>query len=230
MNIQNEVKIIRSARKTMTLQIDAGGSLVVRAPFHVREKAVSEFIQMNQEWIIRAQQKKREQQSKLERYRKQPGGAFLYLGKEYIICETKARRIRLIEDRIELPEGTDPGRELYQWMKKQAGAVLREKTREKADMLGLMPHGISITQARSRWGSCSGRNNISFSFCLMMCPVEVIDYVIIHELCHIQEKNHKQPFWRLVEAFDPAYKEHRQWLHEHSYYMDIMQELQDMHS
>jgi hypothetical protein len=75
--------------------------------------------------------------------------------------------------------------------------------------MNLYANKIGITAAKTRWGSCSGRNNINFSWRLMMAEPEVIDYVIVHELAHIKEKNHGKQFWRLVEKYEPDYRERK---------------------
>ena len=72
--------------------------------------------------------------------------------------------------------------------------------------MGLNANKISITSAKTRWGSCSGKNNLNFTWRLMMAEPEVIKYVIIHELAHIKEKNHGKRFWTLVEQYEPEYK------------------------
>lgn len=74
---------------------------------------------------------------------------------------------------------------------------------------------ITIRNQVSRWGSCSQKGNLNFNCLLMLCPSEVLDYVVIHELCHIKEMNHSKRFWGLVERFCPEYKQHKAWLKEH---------------
>lgn len=74
---------------------------------------------------------------------------------------------------------------------------------------------ITIRNQVSRWGSCSAKGNLNFNCLLMLCPIEVLDYVIIHELCHIKEMNHSKRFWSLIERFCPEYKQHKAWLKEH---------------
>ena len=76
----------------------------------------------------------------------------------------------------------------------------------------MQAENVKITSAEKRWGSCSGDDNLSFSFRLIMAPPDIIDYVIVHELMHIKEKNHSPKFWKLVEAVMPEYKIHRRWL------------------
>ena len=74
---------------------------------------------------------------------------------------------------------------------------------------------ITIRNQVSRWGSCSAKGNLNFNCLLMLCPAEVIDYVVVHELCHLKEMNHSKKFWSLVERFCPEYKQHKAWLKEY---------------
>jgi predicted metal-dependent hydrolase len=86
---------------------------------------------------------------------------------------------------------------------------------EEAAELGVRWSRIEIRDQRSRWGSCSTRGNLSFNWRLVLAPFEVLDYVVVHELCHLREPNHSRRFWRLVESRRPDWRAHRDWLHEH---------------
>jgi predicted metal-dependent hydrolase len=86
---------------------------------------------------------------------------------------------------------------------------------EEAPLLGVEPKRIQIRDQRSRWGSCSTRGTLSFNWRLVLAPFEVLDYVVVHELCHLREPNHSRRFWRLVEERRPDWRAHRDWLHEH---------------
>jgi predicted metal-dependent hydrolase len=74
---------------------------------------------------------------------------------------------------------------------------------------------ITIRMQKSRWGSCSGKGNLNFNCLLMRTPDEIIDYVVVHELCHLKEMNHSPRFWAEVEKIFPDYKERRKWLKDH---------------
>ena len=83
-----------------------------------------------------------------------------------------------------------------------------------SDKMGLNPSYIHIKEMKSRWGSCTGKNGINLNIRLFYTPKPVIDYVVIHELCHITHKNHQAAFWQAVETFDHEYLAHRKWLRE----------------
>jgi predicted metal-dependent hydrolase len=86
---------------------------------------------------------------------------------------------------------------------------------DEADALGVHYDRIEIRDQRSRWGSCSTRGTLSFNWRLVLAPFEVLDYVVVHELCHLREPNHSRRFWRLVESRRPDWRVQREWLNEH---------------
>jgi predicted metal-dependent hydrolase len=86
---------------------------------------------------------------------------------------------------------------------------------EEAPAIGVEPMRIQIRDQRSRWGSCSTRGTLSFNWRLVLAPFDVLDYVVVHELCHLREPNHSGRFWKLVEQRRPDWRAQRDWLHEH---------------
>jgi predicted metal-dependent hydrolase len=86
---------------------------------------------------------------------------------------------------------------------------------EEAEELGVRWARIEIRDQRTRWGSCSTRGHLAFNWRLVLAPFEVLDYVVVHELCHLREHNHSRRFWKLVESRRPDWRTHRDWLHEH---------------
>ena len=97
-------------------------------------------------------------------------------------------------------------------LKAKARAVLPEKVAYWSVKMGVRPTGLKITAARKRYGSCSGKNSLCFSCFLMDCPEAAIDLVVVHELCHIREKNHGPRFYALLERYLPDYKERKKLL------------------
>ena len=86
---------------------------------------------------------------------------------------------------------------------------------EEAPELGVAPKRIQIRDQRSRWGSCSTTGTLSFNWRLVLAPLDVLDYVVVHELCHMRVPDHSRRFWRLVEARRPHWRRQRDWLYEH---------------
>lgn len=106
--------------------------------------------------------------------------------------------------------------EIELWYKEQTGRIISERLPRLSANTGLSYNKVSIKRQKSRWASCSKKLNLNFNLLLAAAPLEVIDYVIIHELAHTVELNHSKRFWKVVQDADPAYKEHRVWLEDHS--------------
>ena len=97
-------------------------------------------------------------------------------------------------------------------LKEKARQLLLPKVDFWSEKMGLVPTGVRITAARTRYGSCSGKNSLCFSCFLMLCPEEAVDLVVVHELCHIREKNHGPRFYALLEHYLPDYRERKKLL------------------
>lgn len=113
---------------------------------------------------------------------------------------------------VVLPKLTD--REIHN-LADQALQDIPERVRKFAPLVGVDYGKITIRNQRSRWGSCSGKGNLNFNCLLMLCPEEVRDYVVVHELCHRKQMNHSAAFWEEVERVLPDYRSQLQWLKEH---------------
>ncbi len=165
-------QLLRSARKTLSLEITRDGRLVVRAPLRTTQRQIDEFIANHEAWITSGLEKQR-----------------------------RRREAR--------PEPSDQGREA---LVRLAMERLPGRVAHFAAIMGLYPAGITITGARTRFGSCSGKNRICFSWRLMQYPEEAVDYVVVHELAHIRHKNHSPAFYACVEQVLPDWRERRQML------------------
>jgi predicted metal-dependent hydrolase len=99
----------------------------------------------------------------------------------------------------------------------RARGLLHELAAGEAQRLGVSFRRIAIRDQRTRWGSCSSRGTLSFNWRLVLAPLEVAEYVVVHELCHLREPNHSPRFWQLVAAARPAYREQRRWLADHGW-------------
>jgi hypothetical protein len=103
------------------------------------------------------------------------------------------------------------------WYRRQARLRVEEIAGEEAARLGLAYAGVTIRDPRTRWGSCSSRGTLSFSWRLLLPPREVLEYVVVHELCHLRQRNHSKAFWRLVDEALPGWRARAGWLREHQH-------------
>ena len=110
----------------------------------------------------------------------------------------------------------DTGREdaVMRWYRREARRRIRELVGREATVLGVTPSGVSVRDQSTRWGSCSSAARLSFSWRLLLAPFDVLDYVVVHELCHLRELNHSTAFWRHVEQARPGYRRQLEWLRD----------------
>lgn len=100
------------------------------------------------------------------------------------------------------------------WMIEKAQELIKPRTQELSREIGVSFNGIRIKDTKTRWGSCSSKGNLNFNFRLVMAPQEVMDYIIIHELCHLRHMNHSKDFWNAVAQYMPDYEVYKEWLNK----------------
>lgn len=123
---------------------------------------------------------------------------------------------RLVNGRVEVSgAGQAAEAALLRWYRRLARMRIAEVADREADRLGLSYDSLGIRDPRTRWGSCSRRGHLSFSWRLVMAAREVLEYVVVHELCHLREPSHGKAFWRLVDAAYPGWQAQARWLREH---------------
>lgn len=204
-----EPKIIRSRRKYLTIIIDKDKNLIVRAPLRTSNKEIFDFIARKQNWITK---KLNEQKSTIKPLTVLDGEKLPILGKIYTIKLTSSlNKVYVVDDNIFIPL-KDSKQKLINYFKNLAKAYLTKRVEELAKQNNFKYKTIRISSAHTNWGSCSYRNSLNFTYKLMLCPVSVIDYIIIHELCHTLIKNHSVNFYNLVYSIMPNYKEYTKWL------------------
>lgn len=210
-------KLIRSKRRTIALIVEKDGSLTVRAPKRAAVVDIHTFILEKQEWLVRTQERMKSAVAAPKKEYKS-GETFLFLGKTYELALVKPQRPALkFVDGFTLGSTaqTRGERVFIQWYKEQALSVFSERVQIFSAQHGFLPKQVKISSARTRWGSCSPDGTLNFTWRLVMAPLDVVDYVVIHELVHLRVKNHSSRFWREVEKLMPDYKLRRKWLRIH---------------
>jgi predicted metal-dependent hydrolase len=210
-------KLVRSKRRTIALIVERDGSLTVRAPMRAAVVDIQSFILEKRDWIIRTQERfKALVEAPQKEYK--DGETFLFLGNGYGLTLVKPQRPALKFKNGFMLESTAQarGRQIFtKWYKEQAYHVIAERVRVFSAQHGFSPKQVKISSARTRWGSCSPDGTLNFTWRLVMAPLDVIDYVVVHELAHLRVKNHSSRFWREVEKIMADYKDRRKWLRVH---------------
>jgi len=203
--------LIRSNRKTAALYIK-NGTIIVRAPNKMPISEIEKFIIKNEEWILPKLQKSQDQQAKRDSFALNYGDFLNYRGGKCKIVSKEGIYIGYEDDQFYVLPNMSPDQikeasiKIYRMLAKN---YLPKRTMEFAQIMNLIPSTVKINGAKKRWGSCSSKKSINFSWRLMMASDEVIDYVIVHELAHLKEMNHSPHFWAIVKEFMPNYNIHR---------------------
>jgi predicted metal-dependent hydrolase len=215
MNIQID-KLIRSKRRTIALIIERDGTFTVRAPMRISHTAIETFIQQKSDWIIRARKKAISFQPIIGK-QYIDGEKFLYLGSFFDLKLVGLQKGPLSFDNgFTLRHAAQgKGEQIFtRWYKERALEIISGRVRQYAQQHNFNPGQVKISSARTRWGSCSSDGRLNFTWRLVMAPLDVIDYVVVHELVHLRVKNHSSKFWKVVESIYPEFKKQKKWLRE----------------
>lgn len=230
MNSQKEYQIRRSTRAKRARIVVTADKVEVVAPLRMPEKQIQQFMQAKQAWIISAQNKVQRHVDKIasfapESYRQ--GALIPYQGKQYKLqlktSEERQVKITFVQSFIAYVPATLEGAELSEqirlalidWMAQDAGRQAVKFMDQYSPLYQLSPRSITIKTQKSRWGSCGIHDDIHLNWLLILAPAKVLEYVVIHELCHIAQRNHSAAFWALVARHCPDYKQQRSWLKQH---------------
>lgn len=221
-DIGDETLVVRTreSRRGKTARIIVGPRrpLEVIVPRGTTDAEVDDFLEEKRSWVERKVVTAREIAGRPPRLGLD-GHGFVWLCGERVPVErgNGRRSIATLRDGHLLVAGSDDDAAgaIERWYRREARWRVEEVANREAQRLGLEYEAIGIRDPRTRWGSCSRKGNLSFSWRLAVAPPEVLEYVVVHELCHLREPSHQKPFWRLLGAVRPSWQEQARWLREH---------------
>lgn len=216
-----DYELIRSDRRSLSLEIRADGSLVVRAPKRMAEARIRAFVEAKRGWIEEKRALARARETLYPPLRVEDGAALPYLGGRLTLRFAAVKAPEKRGDELLLPPEAGEAA-LREWLRGETRRLLLPRLTDYAARMGLEYRSLRVTSARGRWGSCSGKDGLNFTFRLAMCRPEAIDYVAVHELCHVRHKDHSRAFWAMVERYCPDWRAQRQWLREHRALMELL--------
>lgn len=193
-----ECHVSYGPRKKLTIHIEPTGLVTVKAPNGTSDEQVTSAVRQHGERIVQHLQAiaAAREAPGIKEYQEQ--GRFLHLGQYHLLHE-------LIETKDRDEEQLK--RDLKKFYFSSCKKVIQERIQIYQKQLKVTPRTVEIVESSTKWGSCSSDKHLTFNYRLAMAPVEVIDYVIIHELCHLTHMNHDRSFWRRVGGVMPDYKE-----------------------
>ncbi len=212
------VQLIKSNRKSVSIEIDDNGEVLVKAPHFLHNSSILQFIKDKEQWL----------HSRISTITKGKdsfpiiyGSMVPYLGKKLSLTVGSHKKGILRDgNSLKLPINcNDIKSELKKWFKDMARAKLTKLATGYARSLKVKINKVYIKEQKTRWGSCSGKNNLNFNWKIILTKPHLIEYLVIHEVCHLVHMNHSKEFWNLVSIFDRDHKEHRKELEEAGYYL-----------
>ncbi|HWP96706.1 MAG TPA: SprT family zinc-dependent metalloprotease [Syntrophomonadaceae bacterium] len=215
-----EFEVIFRKRKTMAIRVDAQQKITTFAPLGTSKKQILNRMRTSAPWIM----KKLQMFNAMEPYRPKEyvdGERFLHLGTKYplqisLISGSGAAKVELGQNLLIVQT---PNRDeniikmaIETWYRQEARKVITERVEYYLPIIGKAPNRIVIKEQKKRWGSCSSRGNLNFNWKTIMAPQSVVDYVVVHEMCHMVYLNHSREFWGQVEQILPDYRQQKSWL------------------
>lgn len=209
----------RGARtRHVRLSVEDGGRIVASIPRRFRLSRLDDIVEQRREWLDEVLERV-ELVNKATEIDLRNGDPVRYLGGwlRTRLALGGRPRCKLEDDvlTIYIPEDGDPYGALHTWYKAQARTLITERVEAYAQVFDLKIGALSIRDQRTRWGSCSAKGDLSFNWRLILAPQWVLDSIVVHELCHIDELNHSAAFWDLLDRRYPEHREAQSWLALH---------------
>ena len=203
-------KIIKSTRKTLSLTIKQDGEIIVHAPNKMKDEHINSFLQNKQAWLIKKLSQIKQNQdnhSEIIHYQQ-----VLFLGKTYTIKLADVKSVEFMNDLLLVPRKLEQSKVIpavINFYKKKAKEILIKRLDYLQSIMKIKSGSVKISNSKGRWGSCNSNGVITLNWRVLMLSPACVDYVIVHELCHLIEMNHSKRFWNLVSTFLPNFENQR---------------------
>lgn len=225
-----DYQVIRSDRSTTDIIIERDGSILVRAPTWASDEQVAGTVEAKHYWIYKGLAEWRDLNATRVLREYKSGEGFLYLGRAY--------RLRLTGDQdedLKLKDGRfclrralvergeiEPARTAFRNFYATKGLErISARVAYYAPKVGFKPGSVEVRELGHRWASCSPRGHLAFHWKCMMAPATIIDYIVVHELCHLHHRDHTSAFWNEVDKILPQFRERKEWLRRNGAGLDL---------
>ncbi len=221
------IKLFRSRRKSLSIQITEN-MIKVRVPFFASSYSINAFICKSENWITNKIGEMEQKKPKKIQYVN--GTKLNLMGQDFSLIfssnNTKKSRIKGSKIFLSLHEKDFMQEnivklEVSRLLKEFAEEVLLERTNHFSNLIGEKPKSIKVKEYKSKWGSCSFKGDIVYNWKIIFAPLEIIDYLVVHELCHLEHHNHSSHFWGKVEQFLSDFSTRKKWLRKHSHLLTL---------
>lgn len=226
-----EYQLLRSGeRRTADVVIERDGNISVRAPEHLTEEQADAVVESKRLWIYRNLADWRDLNATRVVREWVNGEGFLYLGSSYRLLfvqeqeeplKLKDGRFCLLREIVETGGEVAAKREFEKFYAEKGLERIKKRVAHFVPKVGVAPVSVDVKDIGFRWGSCTSDGRLSFHWKCMMATPMVIDYIIVHELCHLHHRDHTEAFWNEVDKVMPDHRERKQWLRRNGAGMDV---------
>lgn len=225
-----EFQVEYRKRKTFEIRIFPPDKIRVRAPKRATEDQILQIVESKGKWITQKLFELKDIEYRKVNKEYINGESFMYLGKNYSLqlvenIEIKKPIVKLFQGKFYIETNTKDQDQLRQalesWYRKKSLDNVIEKIEYYKLYFNKKPRSIRVKEQKKRWGSCNSRGDLMFNWRISMAPSNVLDYIVVHEMCHMVYFNHSKEFWSLVERIMPDYREQKEWLKANGISMDL---------
>lgn len=223
-------EVVRSRRSTADIIIERDGSVLVRAPEWADDEQIADIVTSKHYWIFQGLAEWRDLNATRVLREYKSGEGFLYLGRAYrlllvveqdVPLQLKGGRFLLRRDLVEKGEIAAARAAFRDYYIARGRERIRKRVEYYAPKVGVQPADVDVRDLGNRWASCSPSGALAFNWKCMMAPQTIIDYIVVHELCHFYYGDHTDAFWNEVDKVIPDYRERKEWLRKNGAGLDI---------
>jgi predicted metal-dependent hydrolase len=223
-------EVVRSRRSTADIVVERNGKIIVRAPATLPEERIEDIVEAKRYWIYKTLAEWRDLNATriLREYRN--GEGFLYLGRSYRLLlvaeqetpvDLKDGRFCLRRDFVESGDVAAAQSAFRDYYVLRGLQRIAQRVNYYTPKVGVKPNGMDVRDLGYRWASCSPSGKLAFHWKCMMAPPKIIDYIVVHELCHMHQGDHTAAFWNEVDKILPDYQEKKEWLRKNGAGLDL---------
>ncbi len=223
-------EVVRSQRSTADIIIERDGSVLVRAPESADDEQIAKIVASKHYWIFQGLAEWRDLNATRVLREFKNGEGFLYLGRAYRLLlvadqdeplQLRGGRFALRRDLVEQGEIVAAKAAFRDYYIARGRERLRERVEYYGPKVGVSATAVEVRELGNRWASCSPAGALAFHWKCMMAPQTIIDYIVVHELCHFHHLDHTDAFWNEVDKVMPDYRERKEWLRKNGAGLDV---------
>lgn len=225
-----EFNVDYSNRKTLAIEVEPNGEVNVVAPMEASEEEIIKKVKSRAAWIVQKQYEVRNINIYKINREAVNGESYLYLGRNYTLQlilndKSKGIDIKLFRGKFIVTTYTKDEEKIKEalehWYREKALQKINERVKYYSHFFNKQPKSIKVKEQKKRWASCTSKDELLFNWRCAMAPAYIMDYIVVHEMCHMYYKDHSKEFWNMVSGIMPDYEGRRMWLRENGIKLDL---------